>query len=138
MKLPILKPILLAWSSRKVWSTLFSFALMWGIHVMTVGHLYAVLSMRLPDAVTANAVSALVTLYTVTLGVIGIIIASFLGSSAFTSRFGISGAASIAAQALNEKREERIVSEHTERIIDQGAPGSPERRPWTPVANDDN
>ena len=108
MKLPLLKPIILAWSSRKVWSTLFSFGLMWGIHVMTVGHIYAVLSMRLPDAVTSSAVSALVTLYTVTLGVIGVIIASFLGSSAFTSRFGISGAASIAAQA--------ITSEHTETI----------------------
>lgn len=114
MKIPILKPILLAWSSRKVWSTLFSFGLMWGIHVMTVDHIYGVLSMRLPDAVTTAAVSALVTLYTVTLGVIGVIIASFLGSSAFTSKFGISGAASIAAQALTEDRKEHATSEHTE------------------------
>jgi len=117
MKIPILKPIILAWSSRKVWSTLFSFGLMWGIHVMTVGHIYAVLSMRMPDAVTTAAVSALVTLYTVTLGVIGVIIASFLGSSAYTSNNTATGAASVAMQALAESRKGHIVSEHTETQI---------------------
>ena len=101
----IVKPIILAWSSRKVWSTLFSFGLMWSIHLATVNHIYAVLSMKLPDGVTQTTISALVTLYTVTLGVIGVIIASFLGSSAFASKFGLSGAASIAAQTVNQNIE---------------------------------
>jgi len=128
----ILKPIILAWSSRKVWSTLFSFGLMWGIHVMTVNHVYAVLSMKLEDGVTQAAISALVTLYTVTLGVIGVIIASFLGSSAFTSKFGISGAAGIAAQAINENRRSHEILETIEHVVDEGAPGAPARRPFNP------
>ena len=117
MKLPLLKPIILAWSSRKVWSTLFSFGLVLLIHVQTIYCIYAILAMKLSDAVTIAVIASIVTLYTVTVGVVGVIIASFLGSSAFTSRFGISGAASIAAQALTESRDERIVSEHTETQI---------------------
>jgi hypothetical protein len=132
MKLPILKPIILAWASRKFWSTLLSFGLMWGIHVMTVGHIYAVLAMRMPDAVTTATVSALVTLYTVTLGVIGVIIASFLGSSAFSSKFGISGAASIAAQALTESREEHIVSEQIIKDMSERYKDDPSYRPIQP------
>jgi hypothetical protein len=42
------------------------------------------------------------------------------------------------SHGITEKREEHIVTEHTERIVDEGAPGAPERRPWTPIADDDN
>ncbi len=138
MKLQILKPIILAWSSRKVWSTLFSFGLMWSIHLATVNHIYAVLSMQLDPAVSGQAVSALVTLYTVTLGVIGVIIASFLGSTAFTSKFGISGAAAIAAQSLTESRKSHEILETIEHVVDEGAEGAPVRRPFNPDPSHDD
>jgi len=132
MKLQILKPIILAWSSRKLWSTLLSFGLMWGIHVMTVGHIYAVLSMEMPETVTTSVVSALITLYGITLGVIGIIIASFLGSSAYTSKNAVTGATSVAMQALTESRKEHIVDEQIIRDMSERYKDDPSYRPIQP------
>jgi len=76
----------------------------------------------------------LITMMVTTSGTLGAILIGYLGFQTLQTRFGLSGV----AQVMAERRDEHIVTEHTERIVDEGAPGAPARRPWTPIPDDDN
>jgi len=58
----------------------------------------------------------------------------YIGNATWKGGFTV--ASSLQTMLTSDNREEHIVSEHTERIIDEGAPGAPERRPWAQTPDD--
>jgi|688.fasta_scaffold00471_98 hypothetical protein len=73
------------------------------------------------------------------MALIGVAVSKYLNvETSYKAAGSFVGTLAAAGQGLLEKREEHIKTERIERIIDEGAPGAPARRPWTPIADNDN
>jgi hypothetical protein len=109
----ILKSIVAVWSSRKLWMTLIACGIVWVGFERTVDHLYVMPS--------ETHVTGLVTLAVSVFGIIGVLVAAYMGTNALQAKFGLSGVAQIVGQSAVEKSEhketvdQRIVNEYAEK-----------------------
>lgn len=140
--LGVWRSILSVWVSRKLWMTVFSTLIIYGTYWHSVNHLY---SFDRPEQI-----SALSTMYIAMLSVLGVIVATYLGTNAIQSHFGISSAAQFIGQALVEKKEEvknlteninkkeEIINVNlSEHVVIQGEGNAPEVRPFSARASEE-
>ncbi len=128
---PLWKASLALFLSRKFIISLTAFGLTFLFHEITIKHLY---TLNEP-----HQTSALTTIYVATLSVIGMILAAFVGSNAYSAKFGITGAAQMIGQTISQdvhKVEDTNINEnvnenYTEHIIEEGQSGAPEVRPFS-------
>lgn len=116
-------------TSRKLWMVIFSCALPWIGLERGVNHLYSL---------SPTQAGVYGGMFLAVMGGIVAIVCKYMGidNVSVTAASSVTGAIQAAASHAFDRRE--ITSEHTERIIDEGAPGAPSRRPWTPITDDDN
>ncbi len=114
-------------TSRKLWMVLIACSIPWAGLERGVDHLYALQQWQ--AAVYGS-------MFLAVMGGIVAIVCKYMGiDSTVSTATSVTGAISAAASHAFEKREDKseshAVIEHVERVVDEGAAGSPERRPWT-------
>lgn len=117
-------------TSRKLWMVIFCCSVPWAGLERGVKHLYAL---------TPQAAAVYGGMFLCVMGAITVIVGKYMGvaQTSLSSATSVAGLITAAAQTLVEKRESHEIIETLERVVDEGAPGAPARRPFAPDAEHD-
>lgn len=115
----ITKLLFSAFASRKFLMTLFGLAALWLVYWKQVDYLYSFIGQS-PQIVAAYVSITRDFMLAFTAAVL-----AYLGVNGVVAwKHNTESVLSQVAQGITEKREEHIVTEHTERIVDETAPNS--------------
>jgi hypothetical protein len=117
-------------TSRKLWMVIVSCSIPWLGLERGVNHLYAL---------DAQGKAVYGGMFLCVMAAITAIVCKYMGieNVSVSAATSVTGAISAAAEAIAERRdshetrESHEVLETIEHVVDEGAPGAPERRPWT-------
>jgi len=112
-------------TSRKLWLVIFCCSVPWAGLERGVSHLYAL---------APQAAAVYGGMFLCVMGAITVIVGKYMGieSTSLSSATVVSGMISAAAQAISEKRESHEIIETIQHVVDEGVPGAPVRRPFSP------
>ena len=119
-------------ASKKFFIVMVSFVLLSVMYYSSIFLLFCI-----PATFTAH-VAAYVTLFTESIKIFGLIIASFLGVDAIANfGFNSSSVTNFDGQVQNSQQTENQNINETQHIIEEGQPGAPEIRPYSQNATEE-